>query len=490
MKLYQLTLMIITILLFSCQSKNNEINIVGVVNGKIPEKIEYTLPVKGVCNYAFKESVKPDSLGNFTIKFKVNKPSFVKIFIPRKVYGTLLVEKGMNYNVKFDLVSKKNLFRVIADNQKGQNLYNSLSNPSWIEAVSRKFSKDSTASVIKEKITKLKEKEQLQFKELFLSKEISEDFYHLVKLDRDTYYSAIQGTVALLKKYEDIGGRKGVFTVEIKNMWKDAVEELFAKNNSLLSSYWYYPLAKNFLQYNEYTNKKFNPNELKEIYKKGLIHTHNINQAKKYLSGGMLEYYEASYLYEACLQRRYEKELIALFDNFKADFPNSEYTKFIEPMVEPIVDYHKKIQEKFSENVKFIELYDKISSLKEAVKSLKGKKVYVDVWATWCSPCKDEFKHKSELKKLLAEKDIQLLYISIDKEERDTQWKNMIKYYNLEGYHIRASKGLDEDLRKLFDRNGNIMIPWYILIDENGNIIKKRASRPSELSKLREEIEV
>jgi len=40
-------------------------------------------------------------------------------------------------------------------------------------------------------------------------------------------------------------------------------------------------------------------------------------------------------------------------------------------------------------------------------------------------------------------------------------WKNMIKFYNLEGSHIRANAQLIADLRKLFDNNGSIYILWY-----------------------------
>lgn len=33
------------------------------------------------------------------------------------------------------------------------------------------------------------------------------------------------------------------------------------------------------------------------------------------------------------------------------------------------------------------------------------------------------------------------------------------------------------------------IIPWYLLIDENGNIIIKHASRPSQLKKLEKELD-
>lgn len=64
----------------------------------------------------------------------------------------------------------------------------------------------------------------------------------------------------------------------------------------------------------------------------------------------------------------------------------------------------------------------------------------------------------------------------------------MIKFYNLEGYHIRANKELNSELREIFNPDGPLSIPWYILIDKNGNIVKKNASRPSDIGELFNEI--
>lgn len=81
-----------------------------------------------------------------------------------------------------------------------------------------------------------------------------------------------------------------------------------------------------------------------------------------------------------------------------------------------------------------------------------------------------------------------MLYISIDSDKYATQWHDMIKFYDLEGYHIRANPQLGQDLRKIFGKGGSMSIPWYILVDEDGDIIKKHASRPSQLKELEVEL--
>jgi len=138
---------------------------------------------------------------------------------------------------------------------------------------------------------------------------------------------------------------------------------------------------------------------------------------------------------------------------------------------------------------------DNINSWEEAIKPLQGKKVYVDIWATWCEPCLKEFAHNEALKKNLTENGIQLLYISLDGSNDDKKWRDCIKQYNLTGTHIRfqeggsgfrrQSEGLGLDLQKLFFTNAkggiSVSIPRYILIDEKGNILDKNAKKPSQI---------
>ncbi|WP_289023764.1 TlpA disulfide reductase family protein [uncultured Salegentibacter sp.] len=121
------------------------------------------------------------------------------------------------------------------------------------------------------------------------------------------------------------------------------------------------------------------------------------------------------------------------------------------------------------------------------MKKLKAQKVYVDIWATWCEPCKKELKHNSQLYELLRNENLTMLYISIDKDERAEKWTEMIKYYPLEGYHIRANKKLYNDLRQIRGEDA-FGIPWHILTYGNENIIKKYLSGPSKIETLEKQL--
>ena len=129
-------------------------------------------------------------------------------------------------------------------------------------------------------------------------------------------------------------------------------------------------------------------------------------------------------------------------------------------------------------------ILDNIKSLEEAIKPMLGKKIYIDIWATWCKPCILEFANNEALEKIMDENDIQQLFICIDSDLQVKNWKDCIKQYNLTGTHIRVNKEFSSDIQKLFFTFGGriqIAIPRYILIDEEGNIMVKNAKRPSQL---------
>ena len=254
----------------------------------------------------------------------------------------------------------------------------------------------------------------------------------------------------------------------------------------LFSSFWS-EYATNYIEnYKQFIQEDFSVQKIQNLAQSGAIYTHFSDEAKKYLYGKALEFYQARHIHFTCIQPRssFEKGLISLFDQFEKDYPRSEYAKYLKPYIDKIIKYHQLIEQPFDQAISFMENYETINTLEEAVKPLQGKKIYIDVWATWCAPCISEFAHNEALKKILAENDIQQLYVSIDREDDDQKWKNAIKYHHLTGVHIRANEEFAQNLRIRYSKNANdpyVIIPWHLLIDENGNIIDERAKSPSQL---------
>ncbi|MFB9080019.1 TlpA family protein disulfide reductase [Flavobacterium procerum] len=479
------------VLMLNAQSKK-DIQIKGKITGKIPEIIEYTLPVNGIDYFGFTDSVQPDALGNFQINLKSDQACFIEILHNYKPFGVLIAEPGMNYTVFINTESKENKFEVQSKNKKGQDLYNQIENRSMIEGghfelESRKYHNDSIPSEIKQKIEQSRQAELAGFKQLLKDKVISKDFYNLIDQDRNYFYKGVLGSVAFINYLNEPRNKNTLSKKQYSELWAEIFKSNPVTNPKLLSSPWFYFYVQNYLRYNELIVEKISIDALSEIGKQGRVHTHNIENAKKHLSGVQLEYYIAAYLYDAAIQKNYEKELLSLFEQFKKDYPSSPYTTFLESIIVPVVAFHKKKEQPLNEKIKFIENATNLNSIAYLLKSLNGKQFYVDIWATWCSPCKEEFKENAQLYELLKSKNISMVYISIDKESREKQWRDMTHFYNLEGYHIRVNEKLDADLRNLYG-NDSIPIPWHFLADENGIITIKKASGPSDIQKLEKQL--
>lgn len=53
------------------------------------------------------------------------------------------------------------------------------------------------------------------------------------------------------------------------------------------------------------------------------------------------------------------------------------------------------------------------------LKSLQGKIVYVDFWASWCEPCRYSFPLLNQLRKEFNENDLIMVGISVDENKQD-----------------------------------------------------------------------
>ena len=108
----------------------------------------------------------------------------------------------------------------------------------------------------------------------------------------------------------------------------------------------------------------------------------------------------------------------------------------------------------------------------------KGKVIYIDFWASWCGPCRQQFPFAKELKEKFTEKEkkkIVFLYISID--ENEESWRSAIEKLEIHGFHTISPGNWSSEACRFFKISS---IPRYMLIDKSGNIVDENAKRPGD----------
>ena len=106
--------------------------------------------------------------------------------------------------------------------------------------------------------------------------------------------------------------------------------------------------------------------------------------------------------------------------------------------------------------------------LRKIIEPYKGRIIYLDIWGTWCGPCKRNLKESWKVKEALKDYDIVYLYLA--NRSSDESWKNVIKEYNLTGPNC-VHNNLPEDQQAAVEHYVGISgYPTYKLIDKQGNI--------------------
>lgn len=120
--------------------------------------------------------------------------------------------------------------------------------------------------------------------------------------------------------------------------------------------------------------------------------------------------------------------------------------------------------------------YHDLNGKPVSLSDFKGKVVVVDVWATWCGPCKAEIPHLKKLEKEFeGREDLVFLAVSVDKAKDKEAWKKMIADQKMGGIHLFAD-GFSE-IAKSYQINA---IPRFMVFDKKGNIVSTNSPRPSD----------
>lgn len=120
------------------------------------------------------------------------------------------------------------------------------------------------------------------------------------------------------------------------------------------------------------------------------------------------------------------------------------------------------------------DFYGKTMNFMDVIDRHKGNVIYLDYWASWCAPCKNEMPASKKLKE--RNKNIAFLYVAVFDEKE--KWRKAVEELGLSKENCYFSTN-SKNSRYLKTLNVE-SIPRYMVFDKQGNLASKDAKRPSQ----------
>ena len=397
----------------------------------------------------------------FTVDLNVTESLFIKILIgARKIY--LLIEPGDNIQFKyFDTGDTDSILKFTGSNAAGQHWYNvycyqPLNNYIGHGALLTAISTGSKGASLNA-LSKFIHKETRPLDLLYKTGQIDKAFWALAKTDMRSMHA-----LNMVRKITDLEERISDRSLIAK--YKLIVNALnrFAAPGKIENTRGYFGCM--FL--GDYYSDTLKNKGKAETYQMGPYTGYQFapDSIKSFLLGNIL-------LFQQDFGSD-EFEFKKAFALYKKEFPQSAYIAVLNSL-------NKSAAAAGTDGNILIDAVTKYNNIEELKQHFKGKAIYIDLWATWCVPCRAEFPYYQSLSANLKKMGVQPVFVSIDESKAGAQWKKLVMQNHLEGYHILAGTNLKADLVKLVYKKGQISVPRYLIINKQGQTVNWDAPRPS-----------
>ncbi|RYU93929.1 TlpA family protein disulfide reductase [Emticicia agri] len=198
---------------------------------------------------------------------------------------------------------------------------------------------------------------------------------------------------------------------------------------------------------------------------------------ERYFEGKVKEQMYA-FLFDSMIRNKDFTNVEAIYSDFRNQYPRSKFNEYFKKPIEEAISNTERTLNKRT-------VFLTMKNWDEILTHFKGQTVFLDMWGSWCRPCREEISlYAADLKKQYKNKGLTFLYITnYDNEEK---WKQLIAFYKLEGNHIFASEELTKEIMKKIKSTS---YPSYAIIDKYGKIEKTRADSLEEKGILNVQIE-
>jgi Thiol-disulfide isomerase and thioredoxins len=326
------------------------------------------------------------------------------------------------------------------------------------------------------------------FKDVIASRKAEDNL--LLKKSKYSERFVVQQQFLTEMRYNALFLKKMITLYNSADMTEEWIVELINKDfqfdyEIFRQSEWSYIILEDYVSAKSFIIEKISPQDiLKSSSKNEFLY----NGFCKVLGGEILEYALACLFYDDIYQEDYSSDIPQLYKRFLSLFPDSPYIGILAEGVKRTEDIYS--QDDNNSGTSMVNYETEPENFEEMVRPFAGKVVYIDLWATWCSPCLKMFAHLDSLKeKVRGLDDVVFFYISVDQDRNHEKWQKMSSYYKLHGYHYRVNEKTSGIIHSTFgDSNGMLEIPRYAIVDKNGKIAFPDAASPVDAEKVVEQL--
>ncbi|MGN6397887.1 MAG: TlpA family protein disulfide reductase [Mucilaginibacter sp.] len=276
------------------------------------------------------------------------------------------------------------------------------------------------------------------------------------------------------------------------SIWTKIQDSLFSRvtlnNSNALTAFNYAKLVSNFLLrekerlwdaarkdpanfYREYYNtdtaagKKLFDADMQNLLTQKILEKHFTGPVQEYAYGISISQGLGSHSPE---------NMVSIFDEFKNRFPDSKYVKWFGPAIDTI--RQQETQPLSNEMVFAPGNGSMLHTFADVLAMAKGKTVLLDMWGTWCGPCRNEISNNGPaIKAYFKNKGLDYFYVANNDMGHDDAWKKLIAYLNMTGTHILANPALSKDIMRTVKGSG---YPTYVIIKKDGTWELSKAGYP------------